>query len=209
MKLYYKAGACSQAIHITLRELGLDFDLDAVDRETGLTESGVEYKTKVPEGYVPALELDGGEVLTEGVAIQQYLADTHPEAKLVPPTATVERARLNGFLNWLASELHKSFSPFFKRQLDEAGRAVAMQDLTSRMDLLEARFADGRPFTTGQSFTVADSYAFVITGWAERLGIGLESWPQIAAFRARLLKRASVRDALRAEGLLEEGATSA
>lgn len=209
MKLYYKAGACSQAIHISLRELGIDFTLDAVDRATGLTASGIEYKTKVPEGYVPALELDDGDVLTEGVAIQQYLADAHPESALAPPPATVARAHFNGFLNWLASELHKSFSPFFKQQLDDAGRAIALQNLESRMDLLEARLSDGRPFTTGTSFSVADPYAFVITGWAERLGIGLANWPRIAAFRGRMLERASVRDALRAEGLLEEGATSA
>jgi len=209
MKLYYKAGACSQAIHISLRELGIEFTLDAVDHATGLTESGIEYKTKVPEGYVPALELDDGDVLTEGVAIQQYLADAHPESGLAPPSATVERAHFNGFLNWLASELHKSFTPLYKQKLDDAGREAVIQNLSAQMDLLEARLTGGRAFMTGKSFTVADPYAFVITGWAERLGIGLESWPQIAAFRARLLERASVRDALRAEGLLEEGATSA
>lgn len=209
MKLYYKAGACSQAIHITLNELGIDFDLDAVDRATGKTESGIDFKTKSPAGYVPALELDGGDVLTEGVAIQQYLADSHPESGLAPKPATIERAHFNGFLNWLSSELHKAFSPFFKQKLEGEARQAAVDHLASRLDMLEQRLSDGRAFTNGKSFSVADPYAFVITGWADRLGVGLERWPLISAFRARLLERETVRAALRAEGLLEEGAASA
>ncbi|MCA8979732.1 MAG: glutathione S-transferase C-terminal domain-containing protein [Planctomycetes bacterium] len=208
MKLYYKAGACSQAVNITLRELGLDFALDAVDRKTGLTSGGVVFKTIHPAGYVPALELDGGELLTEGVAIQQHLADTHPESGLAPKPATIERAHFNAFLNWLASELHKSYSPFFKQQLEGAARDFAVENLHARMDLLEERLGDGRAYTCGDAFTIADSYAFVITGWAERLGFGLDRWPRIAAFRARMLERPAVRAALRSEGLLED-ATSA
>lgn len=209
MKLYYKAGACSQAVNITLRELNLDFEMDAVDRATGLTESGIDFKTKSPAGYVPALELDGGEVLTEGVAIQQYLADNHPAAGLAPKTASIERARFNGFLNFLSAELHKSFSPIFKQQVEGAARERALEHLASRMDLLEQRMSDGRTYTCGNEFSVADGYAFVITGWAERLGISMTPWPKIVAFRERMLERDSVRAALRAEGLLEEGANRA
>lgn len=209
MKLYYKSGACSQAVNITLRELGLDFDLDAVDRATVMTESGIDFRTKSPHGYVPALELDDGTVLLEGVAINQYLADRNPASGLAPRPATLERAEFNALLNWLSSELHKSYSPIFKGTLEGAARRAALDNLDSRMDRLERRLADGRSYLTGHAFTIADAYAYVITGWADRLGIGLARWPKIAAYRERVGQRESVRDALRSEGLLEGSATGA
>ena len=209
MRLYYKAGACSQAVNIVLQELGVRCDLDAVDRATGMTESGVDFRTKSPHGYVPALELDDGTVLLEGVAINQYLADRNPASGLAPRPATLERAEFNALLNWLASELHKSFSPFFKLKLEGSNRAAALDVLSSRMDRLERRLSDGRAYLTGHAFTIADAYAFVITGWADRLGFGLARWPHVAAYRERVAQRDSVRAALRAEGLLEQGAAGA
>ena len=155
-----------------------------------------------PKGYVPALRLDDGEVLTEGVAIVQYIADLRPEAGLAPKPGTLERARLHEHLNFTASELHKAFGPFFSSKATDAEKHTAAADVGRRFDHFERIFADGRPYLLGDKFSVADAYFFVISTWTKPTGIGLDKWPQVAAFVARVAGREKVQEAMRAEGLL-------
>lgn len=200
MKLYYSPGACSLSPHIVLRELGYDFDLERVDMATKKTASGGDYLDVNAKGYVPALALDDGEVLTEGSAIIQYLADQKPEAGLVPRSGTLPRARLQEHLNFLAAELHKAFGPFFTASVSEEAKAKAAGTVSRLLDRFEAILADGRTFLLGETYTIADPYLFVIAGWAKPTGIGLAKWPHLAAFIERIGKRDAVRQALAAEG---------
>lgn len=201
MKLFYKPGACSLATHIVLRELGVPFELDRVDRQTGLTESGQEYAKLNPKGYVPALQLDGGELLTEGAAILQYLADQHPSAKLAPPAGTLERARLQEHLNYIASELHKSFSPLFSKDNSDAVKQAATAKVEKALTLVEHHLADGRPFVLGDQLSVADTYLFTVARWTKPTGIALDRWSHLHKFVDRMAQRPTVQAALQAEGL--------
>ena len=203
MKLYYTPGVCSQAVHIALSEIGADFTLEKVDLATKTTESG-EYFSKInPLGYVPALELDGGDVLLEAPAILQYLADMKPESKLAPAAGTMERVKLQQHLNFTASELHKSFGPFFAAVKPEgAARDQAMTKLQRRFDALEALLADGRDYAMGETFTVADTYMFVVASWSGIIGLDLAPWPNVQKFVARVAARPRVQDVLKREGLL-------
>jgi glutathione S-transferase len=200
MKLYYSPGACSLSPHIVLRELGYDFDLERVDMATKKTASGGDYLEVNAKGYVPALALDDGEVLTEGSAIIQYLADRKPEAGLVPKSGTLPRARLQEHLNFLASELHKAFGPFFTASASEEAKARATGAVSRLLDRFETILADGRLYLLGETYTIADPYLFVIAGWTNPTGIGLAKWPHLAAFIERIGKRDAVRGALAAEG---------
>jgi glutathione S-transferase len=203
MKLYYKPGACSLAAHIVLRESGAAFDLERVDTNAQKTESGADYAAVNRKGYVPALALDDGAVLTENPALLQFIADRYPDSGLAPKPGTMERVRLQEHLNFVSSELHKAFSPFFAATPPEGdSRATAEARLFRRLDDAEATLADGQPFLLGDAFTVADAYLFVIAGWANPLGIGLKRWPRLDAFVERVAAREPTRDALRAEGLL-------
>ncbi|MEO1016862.1 MAG: glutathione transferase GstA [Pseudomonadota bacterium] len=203
MKLYYKPGVCSQAAHITLNEIGATFDLEQVDTKTKRTATGADYTAINPNGYVPALTLDDGEILLEGPAILQYLADTAPDSGLAPPSGTIERTRVQQYLNFTASELHKSFSPFFTDEpLTDAARQAAVRKLASRLDYVEKLLADGRPYLTGETFTIADAYLFVVASWTGPTGIGLDPWPNVEAFVARVRARPQVEKSMRAEGLL-------
>ncbi|PLP56454.1 glutathione transferase GstA [Mesorhizobium loti] len=200
MKLYYSPGACSLSPHIVLRELGHDFELEKVDIRAKTTESGGDFRTITPKGYVPALQLDGGEVITEGVAIVQYLADAAGARALAPEPGTLARTRLVEHLNFISAELHKSFGPLFHASSDEAKEA-ARTKVSSRLDLLEQVFADGRDFLMGDSFSVADAYLFTIVNWAHPTGIDLAKWPRVAAFVERVAQRPAVQAAMAAEGL--------
>ena len=202
MKLYYAPGACSLSPHISLREAGVSFDLEKVDTSTRRTERGADYLSINPKGYVPALQLDGGEVLTEGAAVVQFIADSHPDAGLAPAGGTLERARLQEHLNFIASEMHKAFTPLFDPSAPEAAKQAAPAAVARRLDHVERLLADGRAHLLGERFSVADAYLFTVASWTGPTGIGLDRWPRLASFVARVAARPSVQAAMRAEGLL-------
>ena len=199
MKLFYTPGACSLSPHIVLRELGLPFSLEAVDLRTKKTESGADFTAINPKGYVPALQLDDGEVLTEGAAIVQYLADKHAPGTLAPLAGTVERARVNAHLNFIAAEIHKGFGPFFNPALTPEAREAATANLGRKLDVVEEALADGRAYLTGPDFTVADAYLFVVLSWAPNLRVDLARWPRLGEFTGRAAARTAVKAAVAAE----------
>ena len=205
MKLYYSPGACSQSPHIVARELGIPFELKKVNNQDKTVEGGGDYRKVNARGYVPALELDNGEILTEGPAIVQYLADQNPEAGLAPKCGTFERYRLQEWLNFLTSEVHKQFSPLFKPNTPEEYKKIAKENIAIRFDWLDKQLA-GREYLMGSEFTVADAYAFVLIGWSKFQGIDLARWPSIAAYHKRVAARPKVQEALQAEGLLKKAA---
>jgi glutathione S-transferase len=202
MKLYYSPGVCSQSVHIALNEAGLDHVIDKVDLASKTTESGEDYNRINPLGYVPALELEDGEVLLEAPAILQYVADLKPEAGLAPANGTRARLRLQAELNYTASELHKSFGPFFAPIKPEGDlREQAWTKLERRFDALEARLADGRPYVMGDEFTVADAYTFVVASWTKMIDFDLSNRPHIRAYIERVAARPKVHEVLEHEGL--------
>ncbi|MGU3285120.1 glutathione transferase GstA [Methylobacterium mesophilicum] len=199
MKLFYTPGTCSLSPHIVLRELNLPFEIEAVDLQTKTTASGTDFLTVNPKGYVPALQIDSGEVLTEGSAIVQYLADKHALGTLAPASGTVERARLNGHLNFISAELHKAFSPLFNPAIAPEAREAALANLERKLDVIDKALSDGRPYLTGPNFTVADAYLFAVQGFTAYFGVDLARWPHLSAFRDRVAGRATVKAALAAE----------
>jgi glutathione S-transferase len=201
MRLYYSPGACSLSPHIVLRELGYDFALERVDNATKTTENGRDFLAVNRKGYVPALQFDDGEVLTEGAAIVQYLADSRPQAKLAPGPGTMERARLQEHLNFIASELHNAFTPLFNDSAADDEKRAAPGRIARRLDNIEAMLADGRPHLLGEAFSVADIYLFVVAGWTKPTGIGLDRWPRLRRHFERIAARPSVQAAMQAEGL--------
>jgi glutathione S-transferase len=205
MKLYIKPGACSMASHIILAEIGADFAVEVVDTAHGETASGTNYREINPKGKVPALEVDG-EVLTEGPAILQYLGDRATQAgaatpSLAPTPGTMARARVNEVLNYTGTELHIAFGPLFSATSTDAQKQAARQAVAGKLDWLEERLTDGRAHLTGEAFTIADAYAFVVTNWANFTGIALTRWPLIRAFMARVSARPAVQRVLKTEGL--------
>ncbi len=201
MKLFYAPGACSLSPHIVLNELGLPFTIEAVNLKTKKTESGADFTAINPKGYVPALQLDDGEVLTEGAAIVQYLADKHAPGMLAPLAGTVERARLNGHLNFISAELQKAFGPLFNPALAPEAREAAVANLGRKLDVVEKTLADGRSHLTGPDFTVADAYLFVVLSWAPMLGVDFARWPHLGEFSRRVAVRVAVQASIAAEGL--------
>jgi glutathione S-transferase len=203
MKLYYKPGACSLAVHIALTAVGAAFDLEEVDTRTQRTAKGDDFSKINPNGYVPALSLDSGEILVEAPSILQYIADRHPEADLAPPCGTMDRTRVQQQLNFTASELHKAFSPFFGSvPLKGEARDAALAKVVRRMDYVDGLLADGRSYLVGDKFSVADAYTFVVATWTEPTGIGLDRWPNVADYVARIKERPHVAEAMKAEGLI-------
>ncbi|OCJ14037.1 glutathione transferase GstA [Rhizobium sp. AC44/96] len=202
MKLYYSPGACSMASHVVLHEIGKPFEIEKVSTKTKVMESGRDYWAINPKGAVPALELDGGEVLTEGSAILQYIADTNGATDLAPPAGTLARARVQEMLSFIGSELHKSFSPLFHPGKTDAEKDAAREVLQKKFEWLESRLADGRAYLTGSNFTVADAYAFVVTNWSNVTGVSLEAWPKLKDYVARVGARPSVQAAMKAEGVI-------
>jgi glutathione S-transferase len=199
MKLYFSPGACSLSPHIILRELGLPFELERVDTKAQKTASGADFTAINPKKYVPTLQLDGGEVLTEGAVIVQYLADRKPDAQLAPAAGSMERYRLQEWLNYIASEIHKSYSPLFRAA--EEQRPALRDALAAKFDYL-ARNLEKRPFLMGERFSVADAYLFTVLNWSSRVGIDLGRWPPIRSYVQRIAERPAVRAAMEAEGLL-------
>lgn len=202
MKLYYKTGACSLATHIVLHEAGETFGIEEVDTEAGRTRSGADYSSINPKGYVPALELASGDVLTEGAAILQYIADQHSESELAPKAGTIARARLQEYLNYTASELHKAFGPFFSSTASATDKQAAGKAVAQKFDYLDNLLSDGRAYLLGNGFSVADAYLFVVANWSNFTGIDLKNWPHVAAFVERVAARPAAQAALKAEGLL-------
>jgi len=205
MKLYYSPGACSLSPHIVARELGIPVELKKVNTKDKTIEGGGDYWKVNGRGYVPALELDNGQVLTEGPAIVQYLADQKPEAGLAPKNGSLERYRLQEWLNFLTSEIHKSFSPLFKPNTPEDYKKIAKDNLATRFDWLDQQLA-GKDYLTGKAFSVADAYLFVLLNWTRFQSIDLARWPNLVAFQARVGARPRVQEALQAEGLLKKAA---
>jgi glutathione S-transferase len=200
MKLYYSPGACSLSPHIVAREAGLEPELVKVDLATTQTSDGRDFWTINPKGYVPALELDSGELLTEGPAIVQYLADRRPDAGLVPAAGTLERYRVQEALGYINSELHKSYSPLFNAKTSPEVRQDKEAYLRKRYALLEKALA-GKPYLFGDRFGVADAYLYTVTRWARSVKLDLSDFPNLAAFQERVEARPAVRAALAAEGV--------
>ena len=203
MKLYFSPGACSLSPHIVLLEGGFSFETEKVTLANKQTAGGGNYLDITPKGYVPALVLDGGEVLTEGPAIVQYLADKVPEKKLAPAAGTMERYRLIEWLNFISTELHKSFSLLFKPHTPEETKQTARDTLALRLGLV-ARPLENNDYLLGNQFTVADAYLFTVLNWSERVKVDLTPWPVIQAYRQRVAARPAVHEAMKAEGLIKD-----
>lgn len=203
MKLFFSPGACSLSPHIVARELGLSFELVKVDGKAKRTADDRDYLTINPKGYVPAIELDDGAVLTEGPAIVQYLADQRPDAGLAPANGTLARYRLQEWLGYINSELHKSYSPLFTPGTSDEARAERQAYLRRRYELVDSTLAK-QPYLLGETFSVADAYLFVVTNWANFVKLDLSSFTHLMAFQARVAGRPAVQEALAAEGLLRK-----
>jgi glutathione S-transferase len=201
MKLFYKPGACSLASHIILNEAGLEHSIEQVDTDRKTTASGINYLEINPKGYVPALQLKSGEVLTEGASILQYLADQNTSV-YSPTGGSIEKARLQEHLNYTASELHKAFGPFFNPQANDNDKKNAGKNVAAKFDYIEQFFQDGRAYLLGEQFSVADAYLFVVSNWANFVDIDLSSWPKLNAFVTRVAARPAVQNAMQKEGLL-------
>jgi glutathione S-transferase len=200
MKLYYSPGACSLSPHIALREAGLPFDLVMASTKTHKLADGTDYYTINPKGYVPLLELDDGQRLSEGPAIVQYIADKAPASGLAPAAGTMARYRLMEWLNFISSELHKSYSPQFNPAMPEEGKAVYRERLQGRYKYVNEQL-EGKQFLMGDKFTAPDAYLFTVTTWAPRVDVDLSGLANLQAYMARVGARPSVQAALKAEGL--------
>ncbi|WP_426745087.1 glutathione transferase GstA [Myxococcus faecalis] len=200
MKLYFAPGACSLSPHIVAHEAGLTLQLEKVDTQTKVMQSGGDFWKVNPKGYVPALELEPGDVLTEGPALVQYLADLRPEAGLVPPAGSLERYRVQEMLGYINSELHKTYAPLFRNNTSAEVREERTAYLFKRYQLLEERLAT-RPYLFGDTFGIADAYLYTVTRWAKYVKVDMSGFPNLLAFMERVTARPAVRKALEAEGL--------
>ena len=207
MKLYYSPGACSLAPHIALQEIGVPFTTAKVDLHTHKLADGTDYYTINPKGYVPMLELPGGERLTEVSVILQYIADRKP-GELAPAFGTMERYRMMEWLNFIATEVHKQFGPLWYPTTPEATKEEQRKKLAKRFDTISKTLAN-QPYLTGEKFTIADAYLFTVVNWAGMLKVDLAPWPALQQFQARVAARPKVREAMKAEGLIKDPAPSA
>ena len=202
MKLYYSPGACSLSPHIALREAGLSFDLMLASTKTKKLQDGSDFYAINSKGSVPVLELDNGERLTEGPAIVQYIADLAPGSNLAPAAGSMARYRLQEWLNYITSELHKGFSPLFNPATPEDYKPVARAALMARFTWVNAQL-EGMQYLMGDQFTVADAYLFVVSNWGQYVGVDVSGFEHLVAFRARVAARPAVQEAMKAEGLLK------
>ena len=198
MKLYFSPGACSLSPHIVLREAGLPFQLEKVDLKAHKTAGGADFYAVNPKGYVPALQLDDGQVLTEGAAIVQYIADRKPESKLAPAAGTMERYRLQEWLTFISTELHKAYSPLFKATTPDETK-LAQKDLIGRRLDFVAKHLDGKQYLMGDVFTAADAYLFTILRWSKGVNVDLGKWPTLPPHMDRISARPAVAAAMEAE----------
>jgi glutathione S-transferase len=202
MKLFYSAGACSLSPNIVAHEAGIELRLQKVDTKTKTVTVEGDYLAINPKGYVPALELDNGEILTEGPTIAQYLADLKPETGLAPPAGTMARYRLQEMLGYINSELHKTYSPLFKPDTLPETRVERQEYLLKRYALIDQQL-QGRQYLFGDKFTVADAYLFTVTNWARAIKLDLSKFAHLHAFQERVAARPAVRAAMQAEGLIK------
>ncbi len=202
MKLYYSASACSLSPHIALYEAGLSFEAVSAPTKTHKLADGTDYYTINPLGYVPLLELDDGRRLREGPAIVQYIADQAPDKQLAPPNGTFERYKLQEWLTFIGTEIHKNFSPLFNPATPDETKAAALERLKSRLTWVEGELA-GKSYLMGDQFTVADGYLFTVTNWARHVGLDLSGFANLLAFRERVGARPAVIAAMTAEGLIK------
>ena len=202
MKLYYSPGACSLSPHIVLRESGLAFQPVLASTKTHKLQDGTDYYTINPKGQVPLLELDDGQRLSEGPAIVQYIADQVPAKKLAPAAGTMARSRLQEWLNFLTSEIHKSFSPLFNPATPEEYKTIAKAKLLDRFQWVDSQL-EGKSYLLGADFSVADPYLFTLTSWAPRVGLDITGHKNVGAFMQRMSARPAVQEAMKAEGLLK------
>jgi glutathione S-transferase len=200
MKLYYSPGACSLSPHIVMREAGLAFEPVMAPTKTHKLQDGTDYYTINPLGYVPMLELDDGSRLREGPAIVQYIADQVPNKNLAPAAGTLPRYRLQEWLTFIGTEIHKSFSPLFNANMPEDGKKIYRERLANRFDFVNKELA-GKQYLMGEHFTVADAYLYTVTRWAKPMAIDLTAYPNLVAHNARVNARPAVQEALKAENL--------
>ena len=199
MKLYYSPGACSLAPHIALVEAGLPFTAVKVDLRTHKLADGADYYTINPKGYVPLLELPGGERLSEVAVILQFIADRKP-GTLAPAFGTMERYRVMEWLNFVTSELHKGYSPLFNPKMPTEAKEIFVANLKNKYAFVDAKL-EGKDYLMGKQFSIADAYLFTVTNWASRVGVDLSGFAHVQAFSARVAARPAVQAALKAEGL--------
>ena len=202
MKLYFSPGACSLAVHITLHEAGMLFTPVKAPTRTHLLEDGTDYYSINPLGYVPLLELNDGTRLAEGPAIMQYIADQVPEKNLAPANGTVARAQMQGWLNFIGTELHKGFAPLFNPATPADYKPMVVEKLLSRLKWVDEQLA-GKQYLMGDAFSVADPYLFNVTNWAPLVKVDISGFTNIATYRAHLAQRPAVLTAMRAEGLIK------
>jgi glutathione S-transferase len=200
MKLYFAPGACSLSPHIVLRETGANFELEQVNNQEKKTKAGKDYWTVNPKGQVPCLELDNGEKLTEGPVIVQYVADQKATTGLAGAAGTMERYRIQEWLNFITSELHKTFGPMFRPTTPDAYKDLSRENLGKRFDWVDKQLA-GKQYLMGDKFSIADAYMFTVLRWSPRVNIDTSKWPNIKAYMDRVAARPKVQEALKAEGL--------
>lgn len=202
MKLYYSPGACSLSPHIVLREAGLPFTLELASTKTHKLADGTDYYSINPKGYVPLLELDDGQRLTEGPAIVQYIADRVPDKKLVAPWGSMERYRQLEWLTFIGTEIHKSFSPLFNPASSDELKNASRTRLGQRLQWVDTQLA-GKPYLGGDGFAVTDAYLFVVTNWSNFVQVDIGALANVKAFLERVAARPSVQAAMKAEGLIK------
>lgn len=201
MKLYYSPGTCSLAPHIVLKETSTPFTLVKTDIAAKKVEDGSDFFKVNPNGYVPALMLDDGTILTEAAVIVQYIADKAGATSLAPANGTLPRYQMQSWLNFIATEIHKGFSPLFNKKMPEVGKAVAKERLFDRIKFLDGHLAKSE-YITGKSFTLPDAYLFTTLGWTKILNIDLAPYPNVVGYLGRIAARPAVQAAMRAEGLV-------
>lgn len=202
MKLYYAPGTCSLAPHIILRETNTPFELVKTDIRAKKTEDGRNFLDINPNGYVPVLELDDGTRLTEGAAIMQFIADRADASSIAPPNGTLERYKMQSWLNFISTELHKGFSPLFNPNMPENGKAVARENLLKRIKFVDEHLAKNE-FLMGNSYTVPDAYAFAVLSWTRPLKIDISEFKNVTNYLAKIAERPAVKAAMKAEGLIK------
>jgi glutathione S-transferase len=207
MKLYFSPGACSLSPHIVLAESGLPYEIESVNLKTRQTASGEDFDHRNPKGYVPALLLDSGDLLTEGPAIVQYIADQAADKRLAPPSGSLARYQLQGWLTFIGTELHKSCSPFFNPTATEECRKIAKDNILKRLDYVRDVLA-GRSYLMGEDFTVADAYLYTVLSWSRYMKLEISGWPEIAEYYKRVQARPAVQKALETERTAKVSARS-
>jgi len=201
MKLYYSAGACSLAAHIALEEAGLKYEAISAPTKTKLLPDGSDYRQVNPLGYVPYLVLDDGQALRECAIVCQYVADQAPAKKLIPACGSMARYQLQMWMHFIATELHKGFSPLFNPAMPDEAKKISVDRLLDRLKFVDGELA-GKTYLMGTDFTVADGYLFTVTNWAKPMAIDLSPYPNLLAWRERVAARPAVLAAMKAEGLI-------